>query len=58
MKVLINTNYDSAGTKVCVDDLIPKFKKAGFDVTRNDWDNYQNYDLILFMSPDSEVIKA
>ena len=23
-----------------------------------DWDNYQNYDLILFMSPDSEVVKA
>jgi len=58
MKVIINTNYDSAGTKVCVEDLGVKFKNAGFEVKRNDWDNYQNYDLILFMSPDSEVTKA
>ena len=58
MKVLINTNYESAGTKVCVDDLSIKFRNTGFEVMRNDWDNYQNYDLILFMSPDSEVIKA
>lgn len=58
MKIAINTNYKSAGTKVCVDDLSVKFKNAGFEVKRNDWINYPNYDLILFMSPDSEVIKA
>jgi glycosyltransferase involved in cell wall biosynthesis len=58
MKVLINTNYKSAGSKVCVDDLSVKLKNVGFEVRRNDWDNYQSYDLILFMSPDSEVIKA
>ena len=58
MRILINTNYKSAGGKVCVDDLSIKFKNAGFEVTRNDWDNYQNYDLILFLAPDSEVRKA
>ena len=58
MRIVINTNYESAGTKVCVDDLSIKFRNAGFEVIRNDWKNYQNYDLILFMSPDSEVIKA
>lgn len=58
MKVLINTNYDSAGARVCVDDLTIKFQKADFEVVRNDWDNYQNYDLILFMAPDSQVRKA
>lgn len=58
MKILINTNYNSAGTKVCVDDLMVKFKNAGFEITRNDWDNYQKYDLILFMAPDSQVEKA
>jgi len=58
VKIVINTNYKSAGTKVCVDDLIPRLKKAGHQVTRNDWHNYHNYDLVLFMSPDAEPLKA
>ncbi len=28
MNVVINTHYNAAGTKVCVDDLSVKFKKA------------------------------
>ncbi len=58
MKILINTNYNSAGSRVCVEDLSVRFQNAGYEVTRNDWDNYQNYDLVLFMSPDSQVRKA
>lgn len=50
MRVLINTKYDSAGSKICGDDLSIKFKNASFEVVRNSRDNYQNYDLILFMS--------
>jgi len=57
-KVLINTNYRSAGSKVCVDDLSIKFRNAGFEIKRNDWNNYQEYDLVLFMSPDSEAVRA
>lgn len=58
MKVAINTNYKAAGTKVCVDDLMPKLIKAGHKVVRNDWDNYEKYNLILFMNPDSDVSRA
>lgn len=58
MKIVVNTNYDSAGTKVCVDGLMPKLKQAGHVVAHNDWDRYQRYDMALFMSPDSEVAKA
>lgn len=58
MKVLMNTNYQSAGVKICMDDMAPKFIKLGHQVIRNDWHNYQNYDLILFMAPDSQIIEA
>lgn len=58
MKIVINTNYNSAGTRVCVDDMTPRLKVAGHEVTRNDWEDYQKYDLALFMAPDSAVDKA
>lgn len=58
MKVVFNTNYNAAGTKICVEDMIPKFEKAGHEVVRNDWDHYEKYDLILFMAPDSDVARA
>lgn len=58
MKFVINTNYEAAGTKVCVDDLIPRLEAAGHTVTRNDWKGYNNYDVALFMAPDSKVDEA
>lgn len=58
MKVLINTNSNTASTRVVVTDLSKKFAQAGHEVTRNDWENYQNYELILFLPQDSEVKKA
>ncbi len=58
MRFVINTNYEAAGTKVCVDDLIPRLVAAGHTVTRNDWQGYKNYDVALFMAPDSKVDEA
>lgn len=58
MKVVINTNSKAASTKVCVTDLSKRFARAGHEVTHNEWKNYQNYELILFLSQDSEVKKA
>jgi len=55
MKIAINTNYNSAGSKVCVEDLSTRLAGAGFEITRNDWGNYKKYGLILFMAPDSQV---
>jgi len=57
MKILINTNYNSAGTKVCVTDLIPKLLQAGHNVKQNDF-NHSEYDIVLFMGNDSDVLKA
>lgn len=58
LKIVINTNYESAGTRVCVDDMLLRLKKKGHEVTRNDWDHYKNYDIAMFMAPDSEINKA
>ncbi len=58
MRFVINTNYEAAGTKVCVDDLIPHLESAGHSVTRNDWKGYDKYDVALFMAPDSKVDEA
>lgn len=58
MKILINTNYKSAGSTICADELGRRFKDRDFSVRRNDWKNYQDYDLILFMNPDSDVARA
>lgn len=55
MNIVVNTNYVSAGTKVYIDDLVPRLMAAGHNVVRNDWDNYQSYDMALFMSPDAQV---
>jgi glycosyltransferase involved in cell wall biosynthesis len=56
MKILFNTNSrDSAAARVCVNDLSKLFEKRGFFVKHNDWEYSDNYDLILFMSKDSEV---
>ncbi|HBE89881.1 MAG: hypothetical protein A3E37_00675 [Candidatus Andersenbacteria bacterium RIFCSPHIGHO2_12_FULL_46_9] len=58
LKIVINTHYDSSGTKVCVDDLSPLLKKAGHHLVYNDWDHYSNYQLAIFMSPDAAITKA
>ena len=58
MRVVFNTNYKAAGTRVCVDDLSRRMKEAGHQTAFNDWDHYQNYDLALFMAPDSKVREA
>lgn len=57
MKIVINTNYVSAGT-VVLNGLEKRFREAGYAVTRNDWDNYSNYDVAIFMAPDSRIKEA
>src|SRR3990167_847249 len=58
MKIVFNTNYNSAATFIGMEQMMPMLQKAGHEVTRNDWNNYGDYDLAFFMSPDSEVLKA
>ena len=57
--IVINTNHkNSAGAKVCVNDLDQHFKQSGFEVIYNDWEYKKEYNLILFMSHDSKVKEA
>jgi len=58
MRIVFNTNYKSAATFMGIDQLIPMLKKEGHEVARNDWKNYQNYDVVFFASPDSKVREA
>jgi len=58
MNIVFNTNYKQAGAEMWTDYVTPRLAKAGHNVTYNDWDNYEKYDLALFMSPDSKVKEA
>jgi hypothetical protein len=58
MKIAINTHSNASSVKVCVTDLSRKFSLSGHQVVLNDWENYKDYDLILFLPHDSEVKKA
>lgn len=58
LNIVINTRYNSSGTKVCVDDLSPRLTAAGHQLTHNDWDHYHRYQLAIFMSPDADVHQA
>lgn len=58
MEIVVNTDYESAGTKVWIDDFCPYLKEHGHSVTRNDWDSYEEYDVAIFTAPDSDVASA
>lgn len=57
MKIVINTNYISAGT-VILNGIERRFIEAGFTVVKNDWKNYLDYDVAIFMAPDSKIKEA
>ncbi len=58
MKIVFNTNYQNAGTMVCVDDLSRRFMEDGHDVSFGDWKEYGKYDVAFFMALDSDVERA
>lgn len=58
MNVLINTHSSAPSTDVFVRDLSRRLKDLGYPVTRNDWEHYEKYNVILFLPGDSEVRKA
>jgi hypothetical protein len=58
MKFVVNTNYNkSAGTTV-LEGVMKRLSSAGHELTRNDWGGYANYDIAIFMAPDSQVREA
>ena len=58
MRVVVNTNYTGHSAFICKKQIAFKLMKNGWKVIYNDWENYQEYDLALFVAPDSQVEKA
>lgn len=58
MRIVVNTESQSAGVKPWVEDLVPRLRDLGFDVTRNDWQGYDGYDVAMFLAQDQEVRRA
>lgn len=58
LKIVINTNTLSAGTKVCVYDMSTRLRNIGHEVILNDWNNYNNYSIAMFMGADSDIKSA
>ncbi len=58
MNIVVNTNYKGNTTETCLHDLGKKFADAGHSVSYNDFDNYLEYNVALFVGNDSEVRKA
>ncbi len=54
MKFIINTNYESAGTTV-LRGVEKRLKASGYIVKNNQWNNYEEYDVVIFMAPDSKI---
>ena len=57
MKFIINTNYKSAGS-IVLNGIERRLRESGYSVSINDWDNYQQYDIAIFMAPDSKIKEA
>jgi hypothetical protein len=58
-RFIFNTDFpDTPTSTICYKGLSKHLKEAGYDVTLNDWDHYDQYDVAIFMPYDSEVQKA
>lgn len=61
MKLLFNTTLNpnkSMATQICIYELSSLFKEKGYSVSLNDWENYDLYDVVIFMPYDAEITKA
>jgi len=58
LRILLNTKYESAVTSVAIENIGLRYANAGHHFKIGDWGNYRDYDMIMFLAPDSEVIKA
>ena len=58
MEIVINTNSSVASAKTLINQIGPMFEQKNHFVVYNDWKHYNDYDLILFVAPDSDVVNA
>lgn len=58
-RFVLNTRTpDSAAALVCIQSLGRLLKESGHSVTFGDWDNYSQYDVVIFMAHDVEIDKV
>ncbi|MFK4766378.1 glycosyltransferase [Desulfobaculum sp. SPO524] len=58
-RFVLNTRTpDSAGALVCIQSLGRLLNESGRSVTFGDWDNYNQYDVVIFMAHDAEIDKV
>lgn len=58
-RFVLNTHTpDSAAALVCIQSLGRLLEEAGRSVTYGDWENYNRYDVVIFMAHDAEIEKA
>ena len=55
LRFVLNSNYTGAGAWICIEKLSRTLQEMGYIAAKNDFNNYKNYDVAIFMSPDAEV---
>ena len=61
MNFLFNTTQDpkkSMATKICMEELPQILIDKKFNVTKNDWENYDKYDVVIFIPYDADIKNA
>ena len=59
LRFVLNTKYpDRPASAVCIGSLGSLLTKHGYEVTYNDWENYERYDVAIFMYYDPQIEKA
>lgn len=56
IRFVLNTrNPDSAAAAVCIHGLSKHLRELGHPAAINDWSNYQQYDVAIFMAADADI---
>jgi hypothetical protein len=58
LKFVLNSNYTGAAAWICIELLSKTLPEMGYTAVKSDFNNYKNYDVAIFMSPDAEIDTA
>lgn len=57
-RFVLNSNYTSAAAYTFIKSLPKTLEEMGYTAVKSDFNNYKNYDVAIFMSPDAEIDTA
>ena len=58
MKIVLNTHVDNNASRLWIHALQSRLVEADIDATLNDWQNYERYDVAVFMGQDHDMAAA